>query len=287
MTTQSIVAHIKSLANAKKGWPFPTGPKPTVESKAAWPFPKTGDPGLKNGAGILIATKPEQAPPSVLKDSTDGTHLARFNYAKKLADEINAHYAQVADGFSSDTNTSKSASSNVVVSISTPTGSKSWIEDLYKTESVKGGPLYPYDFGGSPTVLPKYVGPITGDIAEFASYPLETDPSGKAMNEHGAKADNGKQRAWLCLKDFSRALEQVAEVTTVGANKYSAGGWLGVENGQERYMDAFARHMLAYAQGERIDGGPKGTGCLHLSQMIWNLLAVLELQERDGTSGRN
>lgn len=108
----------------------------------------------------------------------------------------------------------------------------------------------------------------------------EKDPSGKALNIPGAKADSGKSRVYLCLSGFSRALEKVAEVTTVGANKYSPNGWQCVPNGYDRYMDAFGRHFLDYSKGKKLDNGPNGTGCEHMAQMIWNLLAAYELSLR-------
>jgi hypothetical protein len=110
---------------------------------------------------------------------------------------------------------------------------------------------------------------------------LEKDPRGLAMNQPGAKADSGKVRAWLCLSGFSNALEQVAKVTTIGANKYTANGWVDVESASERYMDAFGRHMFSLGRGEIYDNGVGATGTKHLAQMIWNLLAVLELEERE------
>lgn len=116
----------------------------------------------------------------------------------------------------------------------------------------------------------------------MASLPvIEKDPNGVDQHAPGAKLDAGKLQPWLFLSGFANALEKVAEVTTVGAQKYTRNGWKDVDNGQERYMEAFGRHLLAYGQGKEIDDGPKGTECLHISQMIWNLLAVLELQLRD------
>lgn len=109
----------------------------------------------------------------------------------------------------------------------------------------------------------------------------EKDPHGKDLNSPGAKADAGKDRVWLFLAGFSNALEEVARVTTVGANKYTPDGWVDVPDGSNRYMDAFGRHLLALGQGNIVDDGPKGTGCLHKAQMIWNLLASLELELRD------
>lgn len=98
------------------------------------------------------------------------------------------------------------------------------------------------------------------------------------MDQHkpGAKLDHGKTLAWLCISGFGNALNAVAMVTTVGAIKYSPNGWKCVLNGQERYMEAFGRHMLALASGETVD---LETGCLHKAAMVWNLLASMELEK--------
>lgn len=116
---------------------------------------------------------------------------------------------------------------------------------------------------------------------------IEKDPNGLNQNSPGAKLDKGKLQPWLFFQGFAHALEQVARVTTVGAEKYTPNGWITVPDGQKRYMEAYMRHALKYAQGEIVDDGPSGTGCLHLAQMIWNLLAVLELQERECTTKSN
>jgi hypothetical protein len=105
----------------------------------------------------------------------------------------------------------------------------------------------------------------------------EIDPSGKEAHEPGAKLDAGKLHAWLMLEGFSLALAEVAKVTTAGAQKYSPNGWQTVPCGTQRYMDAFARHMFRVGAGESVDAD---TGCLHKAQMIWNLLASLELELR-------
>lgn len=113
----------------------------------------------------------------------------------------------------------------------------------------------------------------------------EADPNGMPLNSPGAKADSGKIKPWLCISGFSRALEEVSKVTTVGAEKYTPNGWSTVENGSERYMEAFARHMMKLGQGEIFDNGPGGIGTYHKAQMIWNLLASLELElRRNGPS---
>lgn len=109
----------------------------------------------------------------------------------------------------------------------------------------------------------------------------ETDPNGIEAHTPGAKLDAGKARPWLCFSGFSRALSAVAQVTTVGAAKYTPNGWMHVDSGQERYMDAFGRHMLALGRGEVVDSD---TQCMHKAQMIWNLMASLELELREAES---
>lgn len=145
----------------------------------------------------------------------------------------------------------------------------------------------------------------------------ESDPSGLSPHAPGAKLDAGKNRVWLMLEGFAPALslvmgdftshrakhvvvandamtrwpwalEAIAEVTTVGAKKYTPGGWAEVENGFARYMDAYGRHGLALAKGQKYDdGGPGSTGCLHLTQQGWNLLAALTLALTDPAAERD
>lgn len=105
----------------------------------------------------------------------------------------------------------------------------------------------------------------------------EFDPNGKAPSDSGAKLDAGKNRLGLVLGDFARALEEVGQVGSFGAKKYSDGGWVEVPNGIDRYHDALYRHLLAYAKDDLRDAD---SGLLHLSHACWNLLAVLDLTLR-------
>jgi len=109
----------------------------------------------------------------------------------------------------------------------------------------------------------------------------EEDPNGIPANAPGSKLDAGKLRPALVLGEFSRALTEVVKIGTYGAAKYTPRGWLSVENGRERYADAAFRHQLAVWRGEEVDDGPGGTGGLHKAQVIWNLLAELELELRE------
>lgn len=102
---------------------------------------------------------------------------------------------------------------------------------------------------------------------------MERDPNGIDPHAPGAKLDAGKPRVGLMVQDFARALEAVAEVTTLGAVKYSPSGWRTVENGIERYNDALMRHQLQSA----IEEYDPDLCVLHAASVAWNALARLEL----------
>lgn len=118
-----------------------------------------------------------------------------------------------------------------------------------------------------------------GDSTQATTFG-ELDPSGISASTPGAKLDAGKLLPNLVIGEFSRALEAVARVGTKGARKYTARGWISVDNGEERYAEAAMRHQLKVWQGEDLDDGPGGTGELHEAQVIWNKLAALELRLR-------
>lgn len=105
----------------------------------------------------------------------------------------------------------------------------------------------------------------------------DRDPAGIDAHQPGAKLDAGKNRLGLVLGDFALALKAVGEVGTLGANKYSAHGWITVEDGHARYTDAMFRHLFAELSGEALD--PE-LGVLHAAQVAWNALARLDLALR-------
>jgi hypothetical protein len=108
----------------------------------------------------------------------------------------------------------------------------------------------------------------------------ESDPNGMKAGEKGAKLDAGKPAVWRGLLDyFPRACLAVADVSTRGAAKYSWKGWEAVKDGEARYGDALARHIVKESIDGPFDVGPGGLGpeVLHASQIAWNALARLEL----------
>jgi len=108
---------------------------------------------------------------------------------------------------------------------------------------------------------------------------IEVDPDGISQHDSGAKNDDGKPDCSLLLM-FGKALEATAEVGTLGAVKYTRGGWQHVARGIERYTAALLRHLFK----EHYEDYDTDLGVLHASQVSWNALARLELmlRERDG-----
>ncbi len=106
----------------------------------------------------------------------------------------------------------------------------------------------------------------------------ESDPNGKSLNEPGAKADAGKLRPTLVIRDMANALLAVTKIATDGAIKYTPGGWLLVPEALARYEDAHLRHMLKRFTGEQVDADSHS---LHLAHEAWNALAKLELHIRN------
>lgn len=86
----------------------------------------------------------------------------------------------------------------------------------------------------------------------------------------GRKEKEGKPD-WTLLP-FA-PIEEVVEVLTMGANKYSRDNWLNVS--QLDYEAAAFRHLSKHMQGVEND---KESGHSHLAHAICNLLFVAELE---------
>ena len=108
----------------------------------------------------------------------------------------------------------------------------------------------------------------------------EKDPNGITAGTPGAKLDAGKAPVVRgALHYFPRAITAVAQLSLIGANKYSWKGWESVADGINRYGDAMGRHEL------RIEGDytkrDDDTGVLEAVAVCWNSLARLELILRE------
>lgn len=112
---------------------------------------------------------------------------------------------------------------------------------------------------------------------------IESDPTGRAPSQPGAKLDAGKVRLGLVLLGFSEALGAVGRVGTFGAAKYTDNGWSSVPLGFERYTDALLRHLLA----ERRESADSDSGLDHAAHAAWNALARLELLLRRRRDSRD
>lgn len=83
----------------------------------------------------------------------------------------------------------------------------------------------------------------------------------------GRKDDAGKLR-WSLLP--LRAMKSVVEVLEYGARKYSEGGWKSVS--RQRYVEAAFRHMVAIADGEKLDAE---SGLPHAAHAVCCLLFII------------
>lgn len=112
----------------------------------------------------------------------------------------------------------------------------------------------------------------------------EADPTGRKPSDPGSKLDAGKPKAAL-LRQAGLALLEIAKVLTIAIEKkgYTRNGWLDVPDGEDRYDDAFWRHIL-YAATEAVD---KDTGLPHDVQEAVNALFKLELRLRREKNERN
>lgn len=125
----------------------------------------------------------------------------------------------------------------------------------------------------------------------------DKDPNGVEQHVLGAKLDAGKVDMSL-LQLWPRALTEVCRVGTMGATKYTRGGFLAVLDGVRRYTAALLRHMfLEPFEKYDIDpfydtelGLPFKGKIRHDAQVAWNSLSRLELklrEEEDELKGRS
>ena len=99
----------------------------------------------------------------------------------------------------------------------------------------------------------------------------------EATNPKVIKHDSGKSPVFRgVFKYFPRALKAVADVSAMGAKKYSWGGWKesATVADMHRFEDALGRHLL----NEQVEGwyDPE-SNLLHAAHAAWNALAKLEL----------
>ena len=94
----------------------------------------------------------------------------------------------------------------------------------------------------------------------------------------GRKYDGEKPRMYLLPP---KALTEVANVLTFGANKYDEHNWKKLDNLQNRYTGAALRHIFAHMDGEELD--PE-TGLDHIAHALCCLLFKLEAKLQNGKS---
>lgn len=83
-------------------------------------------------------------------------------------------------------------------------------------------------------------------------------------NEKGKKYDEGKVRMELVPMSV---VENIANVLTYGAKKYSDNSWQNLPNFWNRYKGALLRHLAAIDKGELID---QESGIPHIDHVLCN-----------------
>lgn len=63
-------------------------------------------------------------------------------------------------------------------------------------------------------------------------------------------------------------IEELAEVLTYGAKKYSDNNWQNLENGIDRHYGAMRRHLAAYRKGEWLDQESKLPHLWHVATNV-------------------
>lgn len=79
-------------------------------------------------------------------------------------------------------------------------------------------------------------------------------------------------------------MEEVVEVLTYGANKYSPDNWQHVDDPDTRYFNAAMRHIWAWRQGEQFDAESHKSHLAHAVCCLLFLLAFDEDEEDDSAS---
>lgn len=95
----------------------------------------------------------------------------------------------------------------------------------------------------------------------------------------GLKDDKGKLRFSLLFEGMPKGLKAVVDVLEHGAKKYGVHNWQKVDNGVERYKEAFFRHV------SNLDGGifakDPESDLRHIAHIACNALFLLELIEKE------
>lgn len=89
------------------------------------------------------------------------------------------------------------------------------------------------------------------------------------------KHDNGKTR-WDLIP--FKALESIADVLAMGANKYGENNWQSLNNYEDRYFAAAMRHLIAWREGDKYD---YESMLSHLAHAATNIIFLLHKELED------
>lgn len=105
--------------------------------------------------------------------------------------------------------------------------------------------------------------------------PIQKTKYAEEKKELGVKYDDGKARFDLIEPEFE---EDIANVLTMGANKYAQNSWQHVEDGKNRYYAALRRHLNAWRKGEKTD---QESGMSHLAHAACNVMFLMHFEREE------
>ena len=109
-------------------------------------------------------------------------------------------------------------------------------------------------------------------------FQLDPDKMEKKETQAGVKYDDKKAQWSLVPPD---AMEDIVDVLTYGANKYSPDNWKRVENADTRYFNAAMRHLWAWRQGEQYDSESHKSHLAHAACCLMFLMAFDNEADKD------
>ena len=102
---------------------------------------------------------------------------------------------------------------------------------------------------------------------------------GEEKKELGIKYDDDKARFDLIEPEFE---EDIANILTMGANKYAPNSWQHIEDGKNRYYAALRRHLNAWREGEKTD---QESGISHLAHVACNIMFLMHFEREEQKDG--
>ena len=95
------------------------------------------------------------------------------------------------------------------------------------------------------------------------------------IEKEGLKDFEGKERIELIMPN---SIIGMAEVLTMGAEKYKANSWQNVKDPLDTHYASLMRHVIAWRKGEKLDSESK---LHHMKHVLTNAMFLLDHDENN------